>query len=364
MLHKRSAALVAVAALTCVSWGFGQQDTPIKNTLKVNQNDLSAVEGAKSFSNHVTAARVEGAAARANAVNAAGAQQAREEMAKNLSSAAAAAAQAKSVPSPTASYFYPADLTKGTDPTYSITLGSTTQHAIYVDMTGSVASNFGNPEQFLSDLNWSTMIHLTDQYTGKTGNGRYPVGANAAATYSFYGNIIYEHELAAIAHAAAAKFGAGTGNVYHLFLPRGMDTCFDGTSICYSPDNFSTWSFCAYHTAWSFSDLGIVIFSVEPYQAVQGCEVAAASPQGQLADSTDTVLSHELIETITDPLPGYGYVNRSSLDLDGAEIGDECQTFAVDSKGGIINPVETLNGKKYAIQLEYSDRYHACAQQP
>lgn len=59
----------------------------------------------------------------------------------------------------TAPYFYPADLKKGT----GITLATTTHHAAYVEFTGTVAANWGNPDGFLKDLNLSTFAHLLDQ---------------------------------------------------------------------------------------------------------------------------------------------------------------------------------------------------------
>jgi hypothetical protein len=70
-----------------------------------------------------------------------------------------------------------------------------------------------------------------------------------------------------------------------------------------------------------------------------------------------TVRSHELFETITDP-DGTTWWNRFSLDLFGAEIGDECQDF--DFGYGSVK----LNGTKYEIQPEYSNSLHGCAFSP
>jgi hypothetical protein len=148
-----------------------------------------------------------------------------------------------------------------------------------------------------------------------------------------------------------------------VFLPKGVDTCFDQTSICYSPDNPSTFFFCAYHGSVSFNDIGHVLFSVEPYQNVAGCQVAPPNPNGILSDSTDSTLSHELIEAITDPDPGSGWVANSSLLESGAEIGDICEPVG-NAKFQFLDPVLSLNGHKYEIQLEYSNKYHACASVP
>lgn len=361
MQGKKAWALFVVAVAGCAVFGSAQQtakETVVARHIVVTSTDLSAANEGKQLGFHVTPVAVEGGKVRAAALNAEGSRMAREEEARNQE------ATPDTVPVPAAPYFYPADLTKGTNATYNIRLGTTTQHAIYVDYSGTVASNWGNPEGFLKDVNSSTFIHLTDQYTGKTTNGRYPVGTNASVTYSYYGNTLYEHEIAAIVHSVASKsgYGAGTGHLYHIFLPMGTDTCFDQGS-CYAPDNPANWAFCAYHDAWTFKDIGTVYYTVEPYQNVSGCAVQTPSPNGQLADSTNSVLSHELFETITDPNPGYAYENRTSLDLDGYEIGDECQPL-VNSSYDFLTPTFLINGKKYEVQLEYSNTYHACAAVP
>lgn len=187
------------------------------------------------------------------------------------------------------------------------------------------------------------------------------MGANAAVTYGFYGNVIYENELWAIAHAVAKVDSSGTGRLYHLFLPSGMDTCFD-MGLCYSSDSVNNWAFCAYHSAVAFSDIGTVLFTVEPYQDVAGCNVQTPSPNGHLADSTNSTLSHETFEAITDPEGGTGHVNRFDLDLADAEIGDECQVLS--NTTGAVVPTFLINGHSYEVRLEYSNTYHACAEVP
>lgn len=103
-------------------------------------------------------------------------------------------------------------------------------------------------------------------------------------------------------HAVASKEGSGYGHIYHVFLPPGQDECFSHPSkVCYSPDDPKTFVFCAYHSSVQFKDIGHVLYSVEPFQDVPGCSVRPGTPNGQLADSTNNSLSHELFETISDP---------------------------------------------------------------
>ncbi len=220
-------------------------------------------------------------------------------------------------------------------------------------------------------MNESTFIHLSDQYVGTTDDDRYPVGGRARVHYGTPGATLYEHDIAAIVHAVAAERETGSASIYHVFLPAGTDTCFDITAqnptpVCYSPDNPSTFAFCGYHSAVQFTDIGIVLFTVEPWQGPgSGCEIATPTPNGVLVDSTDNVLSHETFETITDPLPGLGFWNQTGDPLTGAEIGDECVLFNFsNSHGAYTPPTFAINGKNYAVQLEYSNTYHACASQP
>jgi len=246
--------------------------------------------------------------------------------------------------------FYPGDLA---NPGNGTTVQSAHSHGIYVNC---LPNCWGTPANFLNDLNHSDMIHITDAYVASFTNNRYPNGTGGLLSGSLP-HILYDADILAIAHAGASAFGSGYQNIYHLYLPPGQDVCFTGSTVCYAPDNPNNFYFCAYHGSVDFTDIGHVLFTVEPYQNVGGCQVQAPSPNGLLVDSTADVLSHELFETITDP-DGSAWWNKLDLDLFGAEIGDECQNFNF-GYGSV-----SLNGKKYEIQPEYSNLLHGCAVTP
>ena len=146
-----------------------------------------------------------------------------------------------------------------------------------------------------------------------------------------YSKTYYSEDLLAILAAAVRHFRATGLNVeYHLFLPKGVDTCFDQAAFCYSPDNLASFAFCAYHGA---ARLGgdTIIYSVEPYQAVRvnlgGGQVGYACgtpylPAGtdRLDSGTASTLSHESFESWSDPIPNTGWYNSTYQ----VEIGDIC----------------------------------------
>jgi hypothetical protein len=248
-----------------------------------------------------------------------------------------------------ANVFYPADLSK-----YSGTgqvLKTTTTHDIYVDGT---ETNGSNPGVFLLHWRQSQLVHVLDQYVGSTANNRYIGGTPAGLEYPIY-TTLGDNDLVQMVHTSAAAFGAGYGHIYNIFLPQGVDFC-EGSS-CYSPDNPATFAFCAFHGSIDFTDLGHVLFTLEPYMDVPGCQVPQPSPNGSLVDSTANVLSHETSETITDP-DGDAWLALSSLTEYGYEIGDVCETPTFQS------PVTNLNGVSYEVQFEYSNKYHACSNVP
>jgi len=253
------------------------------------------------------------------------------------------------VPTVAAPGFYPADLS---DPKHGKVLTVVQSNNVYVNCAPSC---WGSPSTFLARLAVSNLIHVTDQYVGATGNNRYTVGAatsiNAALPAKLTSNNILQ-----LVHTAARAHGSGYDHIYHVFLRAGVDVC-TSANVCYSPDNLATFVFCAYHGSVDFQDIGHVLYSVEPYQNVKGCSVAQPSPNGPVVDSTSSTLSHELIETITDP-DGNAWFAQNSLIEYGAEIADICENPF--GKYGAFS----VSGKLYAIQPEYSNRLHACATIP
>ncbi|KAA6465208.1 hypothetical protein DYQ86_04485 [Acidobacteria bacterium AB60] len=237
------------------------------------------------------------------------------------------------------------------------TMATTVQHPIYVNQP---PSHWGYPGAMLRDLGSSEIIHTMDQYTGSYADNRYTVGVSYGLGYPIpAGYTIGRADIAAMIHAAASAGGPGLGRMYHLFFPQGVDVC-PASGNCYSPDNPATFTACAWHNAITYGDIGTVVFTIEPYQNVPGCQVSPDHPvNGVVADSTDFSLSHEVFETISDPLLSAWHVRGSA----GYEIADICSLSVLSKDGNYYTsdvPVTLGNKNQYVVTAVYSNALHAC----
>jgi hypothetical protein len=230
-----------------------------------------------------------------------------------------------------------------------------TQWNLYINCPTTPAQCWGTgaltPKTFLHDYQQSSMIQIVGQYLHEDPDGRFANINELAATVKFAVDsttgspTMTGQDLIAILHAASQfTTKSGYNQIYHVFIPKGTDMCTQPGN-CYSPDNFNTFVFCAFHGAVDFDNTGgyHVLFTMEPYQFAPGCD---APNQPRVIDATASTLSHEFTELVTDP-----DLNSWFNDLTGNEIGDLCFTFR--------NP-EQIASNSYVIQEEYSNTVHAC----
>jgi hypothetical protein len=113
--------------------------------------------------------------------------------------------------------------------------------------------------------------------------------------------------------------------LYFIYLPPGVRVVQGGAASCQA--------FCGYHNDIS----GQVFYAVMPYPGCNGC-------MGTLSifDALTSTSSHELCESITDPIPGRGWYD----DVNG-EIGDICAW-------------KTKQLAQYTVQLEWSNTANRC----
>lgn len=198
----------------------------------------------------------------------------------------------------------------------------------YYDTAGTIAynSSFGGA---INDTNAFPASGCKDSYTS--------VCLTDAQLQSEIGRVV-----------AANNLPTGNGTEYFLFTPKNVGSCF-GTSCAYS-------YFCAYHSNFTANGADI-LYANMPYAAfVSNACGSGQSPNGNDADSTINVTSHEHNETITDPLGTAWY------DASGNEDGDKCAwTFGTPlggSPGAEYNQV--IGSGHYYLQREWSNHSSGC----
>jgi IPT/TIG domain len=137
-------------------------------------------------------------------------------------------------------------------------------------------------------------------------------------------------------------------NMFFIFTPIGVGSCFDsGGSEC------SYKVYCAYHGS---SNSG-AIYANQPYAKHAGCD-EGQYPNGNDADPTINVVSHEHNEAITDPRLNAWY------DAQGAENGDKCawNFGAVSGPNGAEYNQTINNNHHYFLQMEWSNSGSTCLQ--
>jgi hypothetical protein len=157
---------------------------------------------------------------------------------------------------------------------------------------------------------------------------------------------------------------------YFVFTPTGIGECSNqvsGVWQCFvgsGPTQAGV--FCAYHSAFNTSSSNGTIYAYEPFSVDSNCHGSNVGPTPNLnnyptsaaVDGQISQISHEMIESNTDPLPGANTAWQGALG--GAdEIGDKCSYDY-----GYVAPDGTdvvLNGNRYQIQQEFSnDQVLAC----
>jgi hypothetical protein len=283
--------------------------------------------------------------------------------------------------SPQAAAAGPEDLSlkaKPCRPTACWVMRTNTTHAIYWVPSGqSVAAGYESAiDQYLSDVaaasgSQTNVYSVTTQYRDSTGfianqstfagsyvdTDPFPAnGCNDTVDSVCLTDQQLQNEIAKV--IAAKGWTAGPDSLFILMTPDGVGSCVDGTSP--PAGECSTNYYCAYHSSFILNGQP-VIYTNQPYAATiaNGQCSAGSSPNGNDADSTINLISHEQTEAITDPW-GNAWQNAA-----GDEIGDICTWKFGASLGGTIGLDaynQAINGHHYWLQQEYSNDGSTCRQ--
>jgi hypothetical protein len=243
-------------------------------------------------------------------------------------------------------------------------------YAIYWIPSGySVASGYTSLiNQYFGDVaadngKTSNVYYTGTQYYDGTGNVQYsssfggsytdtsplpPSGCSDSATAVCLTDAQEQAEIKK--DIAAAGWTAGPNTEFFLFTAKGIGSCLSGSTCAFT-------YYCAYHS-WTGSGSSVILYANMPYaDTVPSACDAGQHPNGNDADATINVTSHEHNETITDEQGNAWY------DSAGYENGDKCAwIFGPTSGPSGAQYNQTINGHHYFLQEEYSNRDRTCVQ--
>lgn len=232
-------------------------------------------------------------------------------------------------------------------------------YLIFWEPTGStVASNYNSTlQQFFGDVGGSSLYGVAHQYYQTAGSSNQNIANSASVggtwtdTTAYPSNSLSDAQIQNEVTKAitANNWATGVGSEFFVYLAKGENECMS-RSTC----SFST--FCAYHGDFT-SGSSTVLYAAMPYAGtdLSGCGIQSGggTPNGADTDAEISIASHELMETVTDPLL------NAWFDASGAEIGDKCAyTYGpTGSNGADI----TINSHPYIVQEEFDNSSLGCS---
>jgi PKD repeat protein len=159
---------------------------------------------------------------------------------------------------------------------------------------------------------------------------------------------------------------------YFLVTPPDVASCFEAAGItCSANADVGQSLFCAYHSTTTAS---YIYSNIPDLAGVGGCDPfvtfcpnVSCSYNNGPADGVLSAVSHEHVESITDPQPNSAWADWGNGV--GEEIGDKCNNDALsdpslvlqDNGLGTDTPYnQTINGSHYLIQREWSNQTNQC----
>jgi hypothetical protein len=197
-------------------------------------------------------------------------------------------------------------------------------------------------------------VILTNGFAGSfVDNSPYP---NSGCTDTFTpGNCITDAQIQAEIQKVISLAGwtSGRNKMFLLYTSSGEGSCMPTPTgpVCAYTD------YCAYHSFIGTSPP--IIYANMPFGNLSTCQLSGTpSPNGDaLADAVASIATHEITESITDPL-GNAWFRDSDL----LEIGDICNfDYGTNTwDAGLAN--QQWNGHFYEVQQEFNNHTNTCVQ--
>ena len=151
----------------------------------------------------------------------------------------------------------------------------------------------------------------------------------------------------------------GQSSLFVFMTPDAVGEC-----TTYNDNDCVSNTHCADHGGFTGSNSQPVIYAFEPFAATNGCAGIPLnpSPNGDAADPTVNLISHEMNEAITDPWGDGWYAGATQA---GGEVADLCawnfgNPLGTAPNGQAYN--EVINGHYYYLQQEWSNNRSQCVQ--
>ncbi len=234
----------------------------------------------------------------------------------------------------------------------------TKNYLIFWEPSGSVvASNYNSAlQQFFGDVGGSTLYGVASQYYQTNGSTNQFISNTASVggawtdTTAYPSGTLQDSDIQkeVVKAATANNWSTGIGSEFFVYLAKGENECMSGSC------SFST--YCAYHGNFT-NGSSTVLYAAMPYAGtdLSGCgiQTGAGTPNGPDTDAEISIASHELMETVTDPML------NAWFDATGAEIGDKCAyTYGPTSSNGSDI---TIHGHAYIVQEEFDNANLGCS---
>jgi hypothetical protein len=155
---------------------------------------------------------------------------------------------------------------------------------------------------------------------------------------------------------------------YYLLTPKGVESCFSNNPAtnydgCSAGEPRPFRGFCAYHQNTATPTM--IFYANMPFDADNPRCQDGNYPNGLISDGEiNGGLSHEHMESVTDPLPNDAWTNGAGA-LQGSEVGDQCNRVRGTPLGTAPNGSpynQVINGHFYWYQEEWDNSSHSCVQ--
>ncbi|MGN6868834.1 MAG: PKD domain-containing protein [Solirubrobacteraceae bacterium] len=155
---------------------------------------------------------------------------------------------------------------------------------------------------------------------------------------------------------------------YYLLTPPHVESCFSGNAAtnfdgCSAGEPAPFRAYCAYHQNVALPTM--IFYANMPFDADNSHCQDFNYPNGLISDGEiNGGLSHEHMESVTDPIPNDAWTNGFGADQ-GEEVGDQCNRVRGNPLGTAPNGSpynQVINGHFYWYQEEWSNYTHTCVQ--